>query len=159
MSAPPFPFLFLARSLRLLVVAGILVAVSGCSRSGPEESAASPSRLDLARLEQVFASASDIVRAEADRVVLALRNQEYPAALARLKALGAEPGLSAEQKEAIRQLMAELQTKAGEFLQDAAESAARAVDQARTVTGKAADHVSEAAGAAAKKAAEALLKP
>ena len=154
----PSPSAFLARSLRLLIVAGILVAVAGCSRSGPEESAASPSRLDLARLEQAFASASDIVRAEADRVVSALRNQEYPAALARLKALGAEPGLSADQKEAIRNSRAELQTKAGGFLQDATESAARAVDQARTVTARR-QTTSPRRRERPQKAAEGLLKP
>jgi hypothetical protein len=84
----------------MLLTAGVLV-LGGCGKSGDQTPAAASGVMDLAALQQAFASAGPEVQGSFDKLRFATRYRQYPLALAELDKLARMPGLSDAQKKAV----------------------------------------------------------
>jgi hypothetical protein len=87
-------------------LAGAVLLFSGCSKSGsgPEAGAAQPVPVNVPKLRDTCASGTAAVKAGANRAIMALRVANYAGALAELEKLAANPGLTEQQKQAVKEV-------------------------------------------------------
>ncbi len=87
-------------------MAGAVLLFSGCSKSpsGPEAAAAQLVSVDVPKLRDTCASGTATVKAGANRVIMALRDNNYATAVAELEKLAADPGLTEPQKQAVKEV-------------------------------------------------------
>jgi len=156
----------LSRCLATLSLLVLLPLAPGCSKSdggggsGDTSSSGSVPSFDLAQVQNAFASATGSIRAEFDRIVAAIKSQDYSGALNQLQLLASNASLSVEQKSAVNGLIEQVKAKAASLLQDATKAAGNAVDQVKEAAAKATTDASKAAtdaAEAAKKSAGNLL--
>jgi C4-dicarboxylate-specific signal transduction histidine kinase len=103
--------------LTALLTTGLLVG--GCSKK---------SSVDTSKLEQSFASADTSTKSQADKIVSSIKANDYPPAMAELQKLASNLKLTPEQKQAINDVLAQLQKAL-------AETANKAVGEANKALG------------------------
>ena len=119
-----------------LAVWAVLLAVAisgglmGCSRSG------NTATVDPAPLERSFASAEGPVKAAADNAAELLRFGDHAAALAELQKLAAHPQLTAEQKQAVQQVMEQLKKVVKDATDKVATEANKALENVQQGLGR-----------------------
>jgi hypothetical protein len=102
--------------------------------------------VDTNPLQKSFASADTSLQSTVNKIIVSVQTEDYTAALADLKKLGENTKLTAEQKQAITDTVAQINKFAADALKKATEGAAKAADGAS----KAAGDASKTAGDAAK---------
>ena len=102
-----------------LFLAAAMVAFVGCKKSGS---------VDTSKLESSFASAPAADKGSADKVVTAVKSGDYAGALAELKTLAGKASLTAEQQQAIKDVMAQVQQLVTDTAQKAAGEAGKAAE-------------------------------
>jgi hypothetical protein len=121
--------------LTLTIIAGLAVlGTTGCSKS--ESGGAT---IDTAKVQAAFASASAVDKVEVEKAIAAVKSGDYASAVTSLKQAAAGVNVTPEQKQAIQDLLAQVQAKLG-------AAASEAVDKVK------------AAGADAAKRADDLKK-
>ncbi|MGD0650718.1 MAG: hypothetical protein ABSA97_06210 [Verrucomicrobiia bacterium] len=89
----------------------------GCSKK---------SSVDTGRLESSFQSAEPARKSEADKAVAAIKAGNYSEALTQLQQLGRRAKLTAEQQQAVKDVIAQLQKQMTEMANKAASDAGKA---------------------------------
>lgn len=95
------------RTLLSLFALLALVSLSACAKKDG---------VDTSKLESSFSSAEPSVKAEADKIVTALKAQDWAGATASLKTLASNVKLTDEQKKAVSDTLAQI----GNYIKDAA---------------------------------------
>ena len=85
----------------ILTIAALALAFTGCSKNS--------SKVDTAPVEKSFASADPTTKSTADKAVSAVKAGDYSSALGELKSLASNAKLTPEQKQAIGDVMAQVQ--------------------------------------------------
>ena len=87
-------------------MAAALLVCSGCgkSSSGPEAAAAQLVAVDVPKLRDTCASGTAAVKTGANRVIVALRNNNYATALAELERLAADRSLTEAQRQVVKEV-------------------------------------------------------
>jgi hypothetical protein len=94
--------------------------------------------LDLSKVESAFASATGAIKTEWDKIISALKSQDYSGAWASIESLAKNAGLSADQKAALSDLMAQIKAKAGDALKSVTDAAGKVAAEAKDAATKAA---------------------
>ena len=94
-------------------------------------------KVDTAKLEGSFASATAELKDDVKKIADAIKNQDFSTAVAQLQKLNVRANLTAEQKDAIKELIEKLQTLI-------AEGANKSVEKAAGQTTKALDDLKKA---------------
>lgn len=94
--------------------------VSGCSRHHG---------VDTSRLADSFQSGDPTLKAEADNAIAAIKAGKLPEARAQLERLGRRAKLSAEQQQAIQDVIAQIQKQIEQAARKAAADAQKAAPQ------------------------------
>ncbi len=115
------------RILTLTSIACLAVlALTGCSKN---ESGATT--LDTAKLQSAFTAAAAVDKAEVEKAINAIKSSDYVAAVASLKQAASNLNLTPEQQQAVKDLLAQAQSKLG-------ATVGEMVDKAKTAAGDAA---------------------
>lgn len=101
----------------LTVIAVALFALIGCGKKN---------QVDTAPIEKSFASAEPGTKSSADQAVSAIKAGNYSGALAELQKLGAQAKLTPEQKQAIQDVIAQVQKQLSEAVGQAGKEAEKA---------------------------------
>jgi outer membrane protein assembly factor BamD (BamD/ComL family) len=101
----------------LTIIAVALFAFSGCSKK---------SEVDTAPIEKSFASAEPATKSSADQAISAIKSGNYAGALAELQKLGAQVKLTPEQKQAVQDVIAQVQKQLSETVSQAGKEAEKA---------------------------------
>ncbi len=101
-----------------IVVLGL--AVGGCAKKS------SGTTVDTTQLESSFKSAEPATQSSVDKVVTAVKSQDYSGALAQLQTLAKNAKLTPEQQQAIKDLMAQVQAAITDAAGKAAGDASKA---------------------------------
>lgn len=144
------------RRVQVLVLTGVTAGLLGCGKSespaegpssGPGGSASAPAEpaVDLSKVERLFESASGTVKTQWEQVVSAVKSANYSGALESLKTLAADAGISADQKAALNDLMAQVKEKANQALRGAADAANKVINEATDAASEARDKANKAA--------------
>lgn len=124
--------------LKVLLFAAALALV-GCQKEEGE------SGLDLTKVQAAFATSGDsIVKLEWDKVVTAVKAQDWVAAGSALKQLAADAKLNDEQKEALKDLAEEIQVQAAKLADKAKKAVGNAAEQATKLANQAKDSATKA---------------
>ena len=92
--------------------------VAGCKKEGS---------VDTSGFEKAFASAEPASKSTADTAASSAKSGDYAGALTQLQKLSAAAKLTPEQQQAIKDLMAQLQSKATDAASQAGKDAQKAV--------------------------------
>ena len=144
------------RWVQVLVLTGVTTGLLGGGKSenpadgsvgGPGASASAPAEpvVDLSKVERLFESASGTLKTQWDQVVAAVKSANYSGALKSLQTLAADAGISADQKAALNELMAQVKEKANQALRGAADAANKVINEATDAATEARDKASKAA--------------
>jgi DNA-binding NtrC family response regulator len=106
----------------LATIAGMTLALVGCSKEG---------KIDTAALESSFSSAEATLKASADKAVAAIKSADYSGAVAELKKLAENAKLTPEQQRAIKDVLAQVEKAIGEAANKAAGEATKAVQDVK----------------------------
>ena len=101
--------------LAVLMVA--TVAFVGCGKK---------SSVDTAPLENSFASADPATKSSADKAVSAIKSSDYSGAVAELQKLAAQAKLTPEQKQAVKDVLAQVQKQLTDAVTQAGKNAENA---------------------------------
>jgi hypothetical protein len=91
-----------------------VLLVAGCAKSGG---------VDTAKLEGSFSASAAELKAEMDKVVAAVKSEDYAGAQATLQKLAANAQVTDAQKQAIQDVVAQIQKKLAEKVAKMAEDA------------------------------------
>ena len=92
------------------------VAVSGCSKSGSTTAQpvittpSEPDPIDMSALTKAFESADSSAKLFCQEIMASVRGKDFFGALSQFKMLEKNPKLTAEQKQAIQDVIAKLET-------------------------------------------------
>ncbi len=106
----------------MAAIAIAVFAISGCSKK---------SSVDTAPLENNFKTAEPAVQSSANKAVSAIQSADYAGALTELKSLAANAKLTPEQKQAISDVMAQVQKAIADAAGKAAGEASKTLDNAK----------------------------
>jgi hypothetical protein len=119
----------------LTVIAAAAFVVTGCKKqegaapgAGDSSAAAPAASVDTSKFEAAFAAAEPAVKSAVDTAVTAIKGADYSGAVTKLKALTSDFKLTAEQQQAVDDLIAKVQ----KVIADAAGSAAADATKAAT---------------------------
>jgi uncharacterized lipoprotein YajG len=104
----------------LTAVMAATLALAGCSKQG--------SSIDTSALENSFKPAEASLKDSADKAVAAIKSADYAGALAELKKLADNAKLTPEQKQAIQDVMAQVQKAIADATGKATEEAGKALE-------------------------------
>ena len=129
-------------SLFLAVLSAVaLTALTGCTKS---------EGVDTSKAESAFASAPAADKSAFDQAIAAIKSGDYTAGLKSLQDVASKVKLTPEQQQAIKDLIAQVQSKVGAAAQKAVDDTSKAakegMDKAATDANKAADDVKKALG-------------
>jgi hypothetical protein len=99
------------------------LAFAGCAKKS--------SSVDTAPLQNSFKSAEPATQTSVDKVVAAVKSEDYRGALAELKTLASQAKLTPEQTQAIKDVMAQAQKALTDMASKAAEGAGKALDDVK----------------------------
>ena len=144
------------RWVQVLLLTGVTAGVVGCGKSdssaeGPSSgsgaSASAPAEpaVDLSKVERLFESASGTIKTQWEQVVSAVKSANYSGALKSLQTLAADAGISADQKAALNELMAQVKERANQAFRGAADAANKVINEATDAATEARDKASKAA--------------
>ncbi|MFO1457916.1 MAG: hypothetical protein U1G08_00805 [Verrucomicrobiota bacterium] len=150
----------------------IAIAPAGCGKKDSadvQNPTVAAITVDTSKLRSAFASAKGELKANLDRAVNAISDRDFSGAGTFLQKMAAEANLSADQKTALNDLLAQVKERGAELMQSAGKAAGGALDQAKgaaekaavqvkDATGKAVDAAGKAATDASKKAQDLLPK-
>lgn len=105
--------------LGLTMVAAVL-ACANCSKNSPQ--------VDTAPVEKSFSSAEPTTKTTADKAVSAIKTGDYSSALNELKTLAGNAKLTPEQQQAIKDVMAQVQTAIASMATKVQGDASKAAD-------------------------------
>jgi len=114
------------------LLAGIMVgtlALVGCNKP----TTTTTTSVDTSALQTSFQSAEATVKESADKAIAAVKNSDYAGAVAELKKLAENAKLTPEQQQAVKDVLAKVQSA----LSETAGKAAEQVDKAAAEAGKA----------------------
>jgi hypothetical protein len=109
-----------SNKLMLVWVAVLAVGLLGCGKSGES--------VNPAPLENNFASAEPAAKSSADKAVSAIKASDYPAALVELKTLASNAKLTPAQKQAVDDVLAQIQKAVAGAATKAQGDATKAAD-------------------------------
>ncbi len=92
-----------AKWMMMGLLAGVF-ALAGCSKEKPPATVAEGVTVDVAKLQEAFATATPELQASVSEVRMGLRYTDYPRALAGLDKLVKAPGLTEEQRKIVAQV-------------------------------------------------------
>ena len=92
--------------------------------------------VDTTPLEKNFASAEAAIKSSADKAVSAIKNADYSGALAELKSLASQAKLTAEQQQAVKDVLAQVQQQITELAGKVSEGAQKAAGDLQKSLGK-----------------------
>jgi len=106
---------------------GVLTSVSlalivGCAKK---------SEVNTAKLETSFASAEPANKTEVDKAVSSIKAGDYPSALGSLQKVAGQAKLTPEQQQAIKDVIAQIQSQLAKGSQQASGEAQKALDAAK----------------------------
>jgi len=101
----------------LVTVIAATLAVVGCSKK---------SSVDTAPLEQSFKSAEGATKTSADSAVASIKNADYSSAMAELQKLAKDAKLTPDQKQAVTDVLAQIQKAIADTTNKAAGDANKA---------------------------------
>lgn len=144
------------RWAQALLLVGVTAGLLGCGKSedaspgtgsGPGAAASAPTEpvVDLSKVERLFESASGTIKTQWDQVVSAVKSANYAGALKSIQTLAADAGISADQKAALNELMAQVKEKANQAWRGAADAANKVINEATDAATEARDKASKAA--------------
>jgi len=114
--------------LALLLIGLGLVALSGCDNKG---------KVDTSKLEKAFASSGPVMKENAGKVATAVKAGNWTQAAAALKELASDAKLTAEQREAIKDVAVQIQEQVKQAVaQGAAEAQKAAEELKKSISGK-----------------------
>lgn len=150
------------RNLCLLTVAALgVVLLTGCKKEESANSATTtttepgvtgvPSStptavVDTSEAERQFATAEPTVKSSFESAATAVRAGNYSEALAKLQQLASNAKLTEQQKQAIKDLLAQVQAKGSSLLKDTAAGATNAVNRVGDAANKAASDLKNSLG-------------
>lgn len=105
----------------LAAVMAVTLALAGCSKQGG---------IDTAALETNFKSAEATLKASADKAVAAIKSADYSGAIAELKKLAQDAKLTPEQKQAVKDVVAQVEKAIADAAGKAADEAGKALKDA-----------------------------
>lgn len=117
--------------MKMFMAAAGIVVISllvGCAKK--EDS------VDTVKLEASFSTAEPSTKSEVDKVVAAVKNQDWEAASASLKKLGNDAKLTEEQKQAVKDTMDDIASKFKEAVEKVKDEANKALGEAQKSLGK-----------------------
>jgi hypothetical protein len=104
------------------VISGLaFLAFSGCSKSGG---------VDTSKVESAFTATPQADRSDVDKAVACVKSGDYPGALTSLQKAASNLKLTAEQQQALKDLIAQVQAKVGETAKKAADDASKGASKA-----------------------------
>lgn len=103
-----------------------LIMFTGCSGSG----------VDTSKVQSAFSSAPAVDKTDVDSAVSAVKAGDYQGALASLQKVAANAKLTADQKAAIQDLVAQIQNKLAGAAKQAGDSASKAAGDLQKSLGK-----------------------
>ena len=95
------------------------LAVAGCSKS---------SSVDTSKMETSFKSAEPATQTEADKAVATIKSADYAGALTHLQSLASKAKLTPEQKQAIQDVMSQVQKAMADAASKAVGEAGKAAE-------------------------------
>ena len=96
----------------------VTLAMAGCSKQGS---------VDTSALEKSFKPAEAALQTSADKVVTAIKSDDYSGAMAELKTLASYAKLTPEQQQAIKDVMAQVEKAISDAAGKAAGEASKAM--------------------------------
>ena len=102
----------------LTVIAATALLITGCKKEGS---------VDTSGFEKSFASADTSSKSTADSAASSAKSGDYAGALTQLQKLSAAAKLTPEQQQAVKDLMAQLQSKVSDAASQAGKDAQKAV--------------------------------
>ena len=103
----------------LAVIALVALSIVGCSKQNS---------VDTTPLENSFQTAEAATKSAADSAISAIKNADYSGAVAQLQKLAKDAKLTAEQQQAIKDVLAQLQKVIADTASKAAGDAGKAVN-------------------------------
>ena len=108
------------KTIQLLsILLASLFLFSGCAKK---------SDVNTAKMEQSFASADPATKSESDKAVSAIKAGDYQGAVASLQTLASQAKLTDEQKNAVKDVVDQVQAKLKEAMKDATKATDKAMD-------------------------------
>ncbi len=92
---------------------------SGCAKK---------SEVDTTKMEQSFASAEPASKSESDKAVASIKAGDYQGAIASLQKLASQAKLTDEQKNAVKDVIDQVQAKLKDAMKDATKATDKAMD-------------------------------
>ena len=110
-----------------------LACFSGCDNGGAK---AAP--IDTSAVTAAFSTATPADKSEIEKIITSIKASDYPTALASLKAAADKLKLTPEQQQAVKDLIAQIQSKLGADAEalEKAKAAAESAKQVLTATNK-----------------------
>ena len=118
-------------SLNWMVVTlfALALAVTSCGKkSDVDTPTAAKSNVETANLEKSFAGSEPELQTELNSAVQAIKSEDYAGASATLQKLAANAKLTDAQKQAIQDVMTQIQKAMAEGMKEATEEADKAVE-------------------------------
>lgn len=103
------------------LIVTLALVLSGCEKGD--------SGIDTSKLQSAFSSTTAPAKAEIDKAITAIKAGEYSQALSSLGAAAKEAKLTPEQKDAIKDVLAQVQTKLKGAVQQGADQAQKAAGE------------------------------
>ena len=109
--------------LVLTLVSAVTIVVAGCDKNGSVS-------VDTSKVTAAFQTAQADAKTAADSVATAIKGGDYSGAVTQLKALGSKYKLTAEQQQAVNDLMAQVEKVISDNAAKAASGATKATGDA-----------------------------
>src|SRR5262245_50401161 len=108
----------------ILALMAIALALVGCKKEGSAQ-------VQTSQLESTFAATDSSLKASADKAVAAIKKSDFAGALAELKSLAANAKLTESQKQAVNDVIAQIQKVLSDGINKAADGANKAINDAQ----------------------------
>jgi len=119
--------------LTLTTIASLsLLSLTGCDSGG----SGSGTVIDTSKLQSAFSAASAVDKAEIEKAITSVKAGDYASALTSLNAAASNVKLTPEQQQAIKDLVAQVQSKLGSAATEAVDKAKAAATDATKAVGK-----------------------
>ncbi len=102
----------------VIAVMALMMAIVGCSKRGS---------VDTTALEKTFKEAEAASQSAAQKVVAAVKAEDFPGAVSQLEALAKNAKLTPEQQQAVKDVLAQVQKALSEAASKASTEANKAV--------------------------------